>query len=198
MERRDFFISYTKTDKAWAVWIADVLKRNGYSVYYQKQDIPPGHDFLKKIEEFLENSRNFIAVWSKGYSKSRYCMNELRAAYHEWNARRINCLLPVRVDDFPMKALYAALVHVELSDMGAASEAKLSKAVRRAVPPSNVDAAPIPNPTATAPEEDAKTPRPTPPIRLRLDTQLGDDYYYGKHGVNQDYDQARYYYSYPT
>ena len=140
MEQRDFFISYTKTDKAWAVWIADVLKRNGYSVYVQALDIRPGDDFLEKMEEFLENSRNFIAVWSKGYSKSRYCMNELRAAFHEWNAGRINCLLPVRVDDFPMKALYAALVHVELSDMGAASESTLANAVRRAVPRPNAAA----------------------------------------------------------
>ena len=33
MEQRDFFISYTNADEAWAVWIANVLKSNGYTVY---------------------------------------------------------------------------------------------------------------------------------------------------------------------
>lgn len=181
MEQRDFFISYTKKDKAWAVWIADVLKRNGYSVYVQALDIRPGDDFLEKMEEFLENSRNFIAVWSKDYSKSRYCMNELRAAFHEWHDGRINCLLPVRVNNHPMKALYAALVHVELSDMGAASEATLADAVRRAVPRSK--AATDTETNTPEPEEDAETLY-----------QRGEDYYYGRNGVNRDYDKAREYY----
>ena len=172
MERRDFFISYQNKDEAWAVWIARVLDGNGYSAYTQKLDILPGDDFLEKMEEFLENSDNFIAVWSKNYSKSMYCMNELRAAYHQCHNGRMNCLLPVLVDDCPMKALYSALVHVDLPDRGAASEAALADAVRRAVP----------RPLSVQDEK-----REAEGKRLY---ELGDDYYFGR-GMAQDYAKAR-------
>ncbi|MBQ6986514.1 MAG: toll/interleukin-1 receptor domain-containing protein [Oscillibacter sp.] len=94
MEQRDFFISYTGADEAWAVWIAGVLKRNGYSAYVQALDIGPGDNFLEKMEDFVENSANFIAVWSKGYADSRYCMTEFRAAFHEWKESAWNAFCP--------------------------------------------------------------------------------------------------------
>ena len=169
MEKRDFFISYTARDEAWARWIADALKGDGYSVYAQMLDIGPGDNFIEKMNEFLKNSGNFIAVWSEAYSKSRFCMTELQGAFHEWHKERINCLLPVRIDRHPMEPLYAGLVHVDLSDMGAASKETLIKAVRYAVP-------------RPLPQEDAET-----------FYQRGDDYYYGRNGVKRDYIKAREY-----
>ena len=59
MERRDFFISYTHSNKVWAIWIANVLNKNGYSAYYQEGDISPGDSFIAKMNEFLKNSDNF-------------------------------------------------------------------------------------------------------------------------------------------
>ena len=172
MERRDFFISYTHKDEAWALWIADVLKSNGYTVYVQKLDIGPGDNFLDKMNEFLENSANFIVVWSKGYAQSRFCMTELQAAFYAYTKEQMNCLLPVRIDSYPMKPLYAALVHVDLSAMDAASEAKLIDAVRYAV-------SPIGTVLKNKSPENAETL-----------VQRGIDYYYGRNGVKQDYDQA--------
>lgn len=172
MEQRDFFISYTGADEAWAVWIADVLKRNGYSAYVQALDIGPGDNFLEKMEDFVENSANFIAVWSKGYSESLYCMTEFRAAFHEWKEKRMECLLPVRVDGHPMKRLYSPLVRVDLSDRGAMSEKKLADAVRYAVP------RPV-APTITTQE------------KAKILFQRGQDYHYGRNGIAQDYNKAR-------
>ena len=133
MERRDFFVSYNKNNKEWAEWIVRVLKKNGYSAYSQF-DIKPGEIFLTKMNDFLENSANFIAVWSEGYSNSWYCMREMEAAFKACHEGRMGCLLPVLIDNHPVKLLYSALVHVELSDRGAASETTLADAVRRAVP----------------------------------------------------------------
>ena len=178
MEKRDFFISYTGRDEAWARWIAETLKDNGYTVYAQMLDIGPGDNFLDKMNEFLKNSGNFIAVWSEAYAKSRFCMTELQGAFHEWHKERINCLLPVRIDNHPMEPLYAGLVRVDLSDMGAASEKKLMDAVRYAVPrPLNRIA---PNNSS---QENAE-----------ILFQHGEDYYYGNNGVQQDYAKARDYY----
>ena len=171
MEKRDFFISYTGRDEAWARWIAETLKDDGYTVYAQMLDIGPGDNFLDKMNEFLKNSGNFIAVWSEAYAKSRFCMTELQGAFHEWHKERINCLLPVRIDNHPMEPLYSALVHVDLSDMGAASEKKLIDAVRYAVPR-----------PMTPPEEEAET-----------FYQRGYSYYLGTNGVKQDNAKAREY-----
>lgn len=173
MELRDFFISYTNSDEAWARWIADVLKSNGYTVYVQALDIKPGDSFLEKMEEFVENSANFIAVWSEAYSKSVYCMTEFRAAFHEWKEGRMECVLPVRVDGHPMKRLYSPLVRVDLSDMGATSEMKLVDAVHYAVPRPIV-------PQETPPQNDAE-----------IIFQMGEDYYYARNGLTQDYTEAR-------
>ena len=83
----------------------------------------------------------------------------------------MNCFLPVKIDSYPMKALYSALVHVDLSDMGAASEKKLVDAVRYAVP----------RPLArTAPQEDAE-----------ILNERGNNYYWGKNGVQRNYEKAR-------
>lgn len=114
MEKRDFFISYTKADKAEAEWIADTLTNNGFSVYIQARDIMPGDVFVKRMEDFLENSRSFIAVWSKNYSKSEFAMWEFHAAFVAQRQRRIKLFLPVCVDDSSLPLLYAALVHVNL------------------------------------------------------------------------------------
>ncbi|MBR3570725.1 MAG: toll/interleukin-1 receptor domain-containing protein [Oscillibacter sp.] len=177
MERRDFFVSYTNRDRVWAQWVANVLRNNGYTVYMQATDIKPGDDFLEKMEEFLENSGNFIAVWSEGYSKSKYCMNELRAAYHQWHNGRMECLLPVRIENHPMKALYAALVHVDLFDIDKVAAGKtLMDAVREKVP----RLVPVPD---NEQEEYAK-----------MLYQRGEDYYHGRNGVQRDYAKARDYY----
>ena len=139
MEKRDFFISYTKQDEIWALWIANVLKSNGYTAYVQALDIGPGDNFLEKMNKFLKNSRNFIAVWSQGYSESWYCMKEMEAAFKACHEKRMDYLLPVRIDNYPLEPLYSALVYVDLFSMGSLSESKLMDNVRRAVPyPQNV------------------------------------------------------------
>ncbi|MBQ6986515.1 MAG: SEL1-like repeat protein, partial [Oscillibacter sp.] len=92
----------------------------------------------------------------------------------------MECVLPVRVDGHPMKRLYSALVRVDLSDMGAASEKKLADAVRYAVPRPVM---PTVTTQDTPPQEDAEALY-----------QRGEDYYYGRNGVAQDYAKAREYY----
>lgn len=170
MEQRDFFISYTNSDEPWARWIADVLKSNGYTVYVQALDIKPGDNFLEKMNEFLKHSRNFIAVWSERYPKSRWCMEELQSAFYAWNKKTMNCLLPVRIDNHPLESLYAGLVYVYLSDKSAASETELMNVVRDRVP------------RLVAPQ-DAETL-----------FQQGEDYYYGRNGIARDYAKALEYY----
>ena len=47
---KDFFISYTKTDKAWAEWIAWTLEAAGYSTVIQAWDFRPGSNFVLEMQ----------------------------------------------------------------------------------------------------------------------------------------------------
>lgn len=114
MKERDFFISYSHEDEQTASWIADTLEECGYTVFIQARDIMPGDNFLSRMDDFLKNSRSFIAVWSKSYAESIFCMEEFRAAYMYKYKHRLSRFIPVCIEDYPMKPLYAALVRVDL------------------------------------------------------------------------------------
>ena len=199
MEQRDFFISYTNADEAWAVWIANVLKSNGYTAYVQALDIKPGDIFPEKMNEFLKSSANFIAVWSARYFASQFCKDELNGAYIQRNKGQMKYLFLVRIDNYPIEPLYAGLVHIALPDRGAASETKLIDAVRHAVSPPLTPTVPRPiAPTDTFPDTYPVSliELQTSPTQEDAETlyQRGEDYYYGRNGVKQDYFKARDYY----
>ena len=44
--QKDFFISYTSTDRPWAEWIAWQLEHEGFSVVIQAWDFRPGGNFF--------------------------------------------------------------------------------------------------------------------------------------------------------
>src|SRR5664280_2722718 len=61
---RDFFISYTSVDRAWAVWIAVELEKAGYTTVIQAFDFRPGSDFVHEMQTAVQNTRRTIAVLS--------------------------------------------------------------------------------------------------------------------------------------
>ncbi len=117
MIKRDFFISYSRKNEDWAQWIAKTLQQNGYSVYLQAWDIVPGDDFMSQMRTFLQCSKNCIAVVSESYWESKYCKLEFSSAYNAKLNNRISKLIPIRVEDVSMDALYDTIVHVDLFDM---------------------------------------------------------------------------------
>jgi hypothetical protein len=52
-EKKDFFVSYTGADRAWAEWIAWELEAKGYSVIIQAWDFHGGDNFIKNMHEAL-------------------------------------------------------------------------------------------------------------------------------------------------
>ncbi|MBQ9348336.1 MAG: TIR domain-containing protein [Oscillibacter sp.] len=116
METRDFFISYNNAhDSVQARWIADTLRSNGYTVFLQEYDCKPGSDFLRWMEDAISHSRGFLAVWSGAYEESEFCKDELHAAKMKKHRDRSYLLLPVRVEDVPVKnPLFQSVVRVDL------------------------------------------------------------------------------------
>ena len=52
---KDFFISYNKSDKEKAKWIAGCLEQNGYSVIIQAWDFQIGNNFMIEMQKLLMN-----------------------------------------------------------------------------------------------------------------------------------------------
>ena len=59
---KDFFISYNKTDKEWAKWIAGTLEEYGYETVIQEWDFEPGNNFILKMQEAILNSKKTLLV----------------------------------------------------------------------------------------------------------------------------------------
>jgi hypothetical protein len=71
----DIFISYSKKDQEKAKPLADALKKQGWSVWWDPE-IPPGRSFDEVIEEALKSAKCLIVLWSKNSVKSRWVKNE--------------------------------------------------------------------------------------------------------------------------
>jgi hypothetical protein len=64
---RDFFISYTAANQAWAEWIAVQLEVAGYTTVLQAWDFRPGSDFLHQMQQATTTAGRTIAVLSPAY-----------------------------------------------------------------------------------------------------------------------------------
>jgi TIR domain len=47
---KNFYVSYTGADQAWAEWIAETLEQDGYSTVLQVWDFRPGENFVPAYE----------------------------------------------------------------------------------------------------------------------------------------------------
>ena len=77
---KDFFISYNKTDKEWAKWIAGTLEEYGYETVIQEWDFEPGNNFILKMQEAILNSKKTILVLSHSYLNSKYCKRGIKSS----------------------------------------------------------------------------------------------------------------------
>jgi len=81
---KSFFISYTGQDKKWADWIADELKAQEQTVWYQAGNFLAGDSFQTNMERYIEACDIFIAVLSQAYLESDWCRAEWEQANHMW------------------------------------------------------------------------------------------------------------------
>jgi hypothetical protein len=67
----DFFVSYTKSDRAWAEWISLVLEEAGYRVVVQAWDFGAGN-FIADMERAVKTARWLLPVLFEAYLTSKY------------------------------------------------------------------------------------------------------------------------------
>jgi hypothetical protein len=136
-EPKDFFLSYTGVDVAWAEWIADTLERAGHSTVLQAWDFRPGENFIRRMDQALEAADRVLAVLSPAYFASPYARDEWTAALVR-DADQPDRLLPVRVAACQLPRLIANRVYIDLVDLDeaeAATRLLAGAASGRAKPP---------------------------------------------------------------
>jgi len=112
-ERKDFFISYTRTDRAWAEWIAWQLETERYTTVLQAWDFRPGENFVARMRDALDQANRTIAVLSQAYLASPYCADEWTGAFlHDPTGQQR--LLPVRVEACELPRLLATHIYIDL------------------------------------------------------------------------------------
>lgn len=111
---KQFFISYTSADRAWAEWIACELEANSYKTIIQAWDFRPGEDFVRKMQDALRDAERVIAVVSPQYFSSDFATAEWNAAFAEDPSGRKGRLLPVRVSEGELQGLPGPRIFIDL------------------------------------------------------------------------------------
>lgn len=113
---RDFFISYTSKDHAWAEWIAETIENAGFTTIIQSWDFLPGDNFLLKMHEATTETRRTIVVLSKEYLHSLFTQPEWAAALARDPTSASRALVPVRVEPCNLTGLLRSIVYIDLVD----------------------------------------------------------------------------------
>jgi len=123
-DKNDFFISYNKSDRQWAKWVAATLEKEGYSTIIQAWDFRPGGNFVRYMQEALLSSERLIAILSEDYLKSLYCQDEWMSAFTRDPGGNKKIIIPVRITDIEPKGLLAAIIYIDLFGIDDEKEAE--------------------------------------------------------------------------
>jgi tetratricopeptide (TPR) repeat protein len=113
---KDFFISYTGADQAWAEWIAETLELAGHRTVLQAWDFRPGENFIERMNEALAEAERVLAVLSPAYFRSEYARDEWTAALVRARGQA-DRLLPVRIAPCELPPLLTNRIYIDLVDL---------------------------------------------------------------------------------
>jgi len=127
---KDFFISYTKTDKAWAVWIAWQLEAVGHTTIIQAWDFHEGQNFVVEMQEAATNAKHTIAVLSPDYLSSDFAKSEWTAAFASDPAGKKGKLIPIKVRPVDVKGILGPIIHIDLIGLSEKAATELLKKIK--------------------------------------------------------------------
>lgn len=113
-EHKDFFISYTGNDRAWAEWIAMQLEQANYTTIIQAWDFRPGSNFVAKMDDAAKRAERTLLVLSSAYLDSDYAFAEWAAAFRHDPLGKQGRVLPVRIERCEVEGLLGPIVYIDL------------------------------------------------------------------------------------
>lgn len=116
-EKKDFFVSYNRHDKAWAEWIAWILEESGYTVVIQAWDFRPGGNFVLDMQRAASEAERTIAVLSENYLSSQFTQPEWASAFAQDPTGEKRSLIPIRIGNCSLVGMWATIVYVDLAEV---------------------------------------------------------------------------------
>lgn len=107
---KDFFVSYTGSDLNFAIWVAELLETNNFSVTIQAWDFRLGDNFVSKINEALIECRKLIVILSNSYLKSKWCEAEWTSKLAEQMRLQERRIIPIRIEPIDLAGLLSPIV----------------------------------------------------------------------------------------
>jgi tetratricopeptide (TPR) repeat protein len=114
MGKKDFFVSYNKSNHGIAEWIAWVLEDAGHSTLIQAWDFLAGVSFPLAMQKASEQCVHTIAVLSQAYLDALFTQPEWAAAFIQDPTGEQGILIPIRVEDFDPKGMIGTFVYIDL------------------------------------------------------------------------------------
>lgn len=153
---KDFFISYNKADRAWALWIAWELEAAGYTTVVQAWDFRPGSNFVLEMHKASSETDRTMPVLSPDYLAAEYTQQEWAAALALDPRGEGRRLVPVRVRECTPGGLLRPVVYIELVGLDESdSRNTLIEGVRRErIKPSTQPSFPGSKPAFPGPSRD--------------------------------------------
>jgi tetratricopeptide (TPR) repeat protein len=158
----DVFVSYSRTDREHATRLAERLRGEGWTVWWD-WEILAGDDYYDVIERELQEARVVVVLWSQVSRSSGFVRDEARIAKDQ------SKLIPVRLDDSDPALGFGSLQTISFSgwdgQRGAAAFQSLTRAIGqrlRGAPPAPPTAAPSFGRERVAPPPDRVERPPAP------------------------------------
>jgi hypothetical protein len=114
VSQNDFFISYNKTDRQRAEWIAWQLEDANFTTVLQAWDFGPANNFVLRMDEASKESARTIALLSPSYLRSGFTQAEWTATFKQDPTGSKGLLLPVRVRKCQPEGLLGPIVYIDL------------------------------------------------------------------------------------
>ncbi len=122
----DIFVSYTKSDKTWAFWIAQGLEKLGDKPYVHEWEISAGQNIAQWREKRLDDADHVLCVISSAYLTKDYSSWERQSGQWDVVSNRSNFVLPVFIEDCLAPRLLAPLKRCEFYGLRADSDQPVS------------------------------------------------------------------------
>jgi hypothetical protein len=110
--RFDAFLSHSEKDKPVVRPIAERLRKDGLSVWFDEWEIKPGDSIPAKIEDGLEHSRVLVLCMSANAFGSDWALLEAGTFRFRDPLNKHRRLIPVRLDDAPIKGSLAQFLYI--------------------------------------------------------------------------------------
>jgi hypothetical protein len=94
---RDYFISRSSVDAAFASWIGKLIAAQGKTYVDQSEHF--GHeDFMNAMHRAFLSGARVVALYSQSYLDSKYCVHEATQALKGDPANEQQRLIPLRIE----------------------------------------------------------------------------------------------------